>query len=184
MTATTSRPSGQELGANAPGIAAPGTPNTVLADLREAAETYADRYLVVEMYAVNPDGGVLNPGDSASFKVRVHNNGPLDVRDLTVLLTGRNGTRVGRHGWTNGQSSYGSAVLDKVPAHMFDGDWVDVVDDDHDHFHFWVHSTMPESDLVTVTVQDWNLDLLHLLNAHTDPGTTPHFVYRDEVHPA
>lgn len=172
-------------GQNAPLVSVPAPPsaNTVLADLREAVETYADTYLRVEMYDVNPEGGVLNPGDTATFRLRVNNRGPLHIRGLTLLLSGANGTRVGRHGWTNGQVTYASAALDTVPAHMAAAEWVDVPDTDHDHFHFWVHSVMPESDLVRVTVQDWNLDLLHLLEGHTDPSATPHEVYRGQVFP-
>lgn len=166
----------------------PAPANTVLADLREAVETYADQYLSVQMYAVDLAGDVLNPGDTATFRLRVRNSGPLHVRGLTLRIHGISANvKVGRHGWTDGQANYTTPPVDTVPAHMEADAWVEVPDnvpgDEHDHFHFWVHAVMSERDLVDVSVQDWNLDLLHLLEGHTDPSDTPHAVYRGEVFP-
>lgn len=183
---TTQTPPASQIGTpvGAAAVEVPEPPNTVLSDLREACETYADKYLKVEIHAVNPEGGALNPGDTASFKVRVHNDGPLHLTGLTVLLSAEhNSVKVGRHGWADGQFSYQSAVVDTVPAHMLDGDWIDVPDENDDHFHFWVHEQLPVSDLVSVSVKDWNLDLLHLLDSHTDPSATAHDTYRAQVFP-
>ena len=83
-----------KLAESAGRIVTPTPANTVLADLLEAIETYAETYLKVEIFDVNPPGGVVDANEDVTFKVRVSNSGPLHVNEVTVLLEGLNGTRV------------------------------------------------------------------------------------------
>lgn len=162
-------------------IPAPPRVNTVLADLEAAIETYPQTHLTVDIYDVNEPGGAWNVGENGTFRVRVHNGGPLDVDGLTLSMLGENGSKVGQHGWTSGQISLQTSVFPRVPAHMADDTWIEAPDD---HFHLFVHQVLPaNSDLLTVSVKDWNTSLDHLTMAHSDPSFAAKDVYRDEVLP-
>jgi len=163
-------------------IPAPPRVNTVLADLEAAIETYPQTYLTVDIYAMDPPNGSFNVGENGTYKVRVRNHGPLDVDGLTLLMVGENGSRVGEHGWTAGQTSLQTSVFPRVPAHMAENTWIESPDDPEDHYHLFVHRVLPaDSDLLTVSVKDWNTSLDHLTIGHSDPVLAAKDVYRDEV---
>ncbi|CAM3312487.1 hypothetical protein OCAE111667_03155 [Occultella aeris] len=176
-TDTTARTKGTQAIASTP-FPQP-SPNTVLADLEEALETYPQTYLIVQIYSVDPPGGSFNVGENATYKVRVHNDGPLDVDDLTLLMSGENGSRVGEHGWASGQISLQTPVFARVPAHMADDTWVEAPDD---HYHLFVHQPLPaNSALLKVSVKDWNTKLDHLTIGHSDPVLAANDIYRNQV---
>lgn len=164
-------------------IPAPPRVNTVLADLQEAIETYAATFLTVQIYAVDPPGGSFNVGESATFKVRVNNSGPMHVHGLTLLMEGVNSSRVGEHGWASGQSSMQTPEFSQVSAHMQEGTWVEAPDD---HYHLFVHQVLPAgSVLLCVSVKDWYTDgLAHLTSSgsgHSEPAPDAKDTYRNQV---
>ena len=160
-------------------------PNTVLQDLEDAIETYPQTYLTVDIYDVSFPDDFINEGDNCTFRIRVRNDGPLHVNDLTLLISGvgGTGTKVGKHGWSEGQSTFETPAVDLVPAHMEDDAWVEVPDTSADHFHFWAGPPRATSDLVRVSVNDFDLDLDHLLKGHSDPVQAANDVFRGEVFP-
>jgi len=170
MTATLSNSSDRTVN--------PPPPNTVLADLQNAIESYPQTHLTVEIYDVNPPGGTVNENDNVTFKVRVSNSGPLDVDALTLLVKGLNGTTVRKHSATVFTSTITSAVFGRLPAHQPDAP----VDTPDDHYHFTAPSARPLADLVDVSIKDWNADVLaHLFNSHSDPDPAAHDVYSSAV---
>ena len=92
----------------------------ILDDVTDAVITYPRDYLEVEIINVNPPGSELNVGEDALFTFQVANNGPLDVKDLTLKVEGLNGTTVKANGaaaqW---EPSHTSRVgyFPTVPAH-------------------------------------------------------------------
>lgn len=152
--------------------------NTILEDLEQAIESYPRTHMTVDIYDVNDPGGSWNVGQNGTYKVRVRNDGPLDVDGLTLLMEGKNLSKVGEHGWTGGQSSMQTPVFPRVPAHMADDTWIEI----EDHFHLWVHQELPpNSELLKVSVLDWNTSLDHLTIAHSDPAPAADDVYSAEV---
>jgi hypothetical protein len=149
------------------------TQNTVLADLMDAVQTYPQTYLTVEIYDVDPPGSEtgINEREDVTFKVHVHNSGPLDVVDLTLLIAAQPGADgVKLHGGNAFNASLTSTPIDVVPAHMADGTWVDPPDG---HFHFQAGAPSGgKVDLVKVSINAWNGSLGHILDAHSDPDSS------------
>lgn len=159
-------------------VLVPGT-NTVLDDLVEAVNTYPKTYLTVEIFAVNPPGGAVNVGEDITFRVRVRNDGPLNVNDLTVLieaLDGANGVKL--HGGTQFVPSITSEVFPQLRGHQADDEWIEPPDG---HFHFEAGGLSTLADLVKVSINDHNLDWDHLLLGHSDPRPNANDIYSDEV---
>jgi hypothetical protein len=160
----------------------PTVANTVLADLQQAIETYPQTYLTVEIFSVDPagTGSAINEGDDVTFRVRVHNSGPLHVDDLTVLVESEPGADgVRQHADTAFDDSLTSAVFPRVPAHQQDGTWIETPDD---HYHFKAgSSTKNVVDLVKVSINTWNANLDHLLEAHSDPVPEANDVFSAKV---
>lgn len=152
--------------------------NTLLEDLEQAIESYPRTYLTVDIYDVNEPGGAWNVGQNGTFKVRVRNDGPLNVDNLTLLMEGKNGSRVGEHGWTAGQISLETAVFPRVPGHMADDTWIEI----EDHYHLFVHRELPpNSELLKVSVKDWDTSFDHLTIGHSDPAPAASDSYHAEV---
>jgi hypothetical protein len=159
-----------------------GTQNSVLADLVDAIETYPQNHLTLEIYDVDPPGtGTgINADEDCTCKVRVHNSGPLNVTQLTLLIESRPGADgVKLHGGAAFNPSLISAPIELVPAHMPDGDWVDPPDG---HYHFKAGGVSGgRVDLVRASVNTWDADLDHPLKAHSDPVPSVEFTYSHTV---
>lgn len=146
-------------------------PNTVLADLVDAVETYPQKHLTVEIYDVDPPGAEtgINEREDVTFKVHVHNSGALEILGLTFLIeaeAGADGVKL--HGGAAVNPSLVSTPIEVVPAHMADGDWVDPLDG---HFHFQAGAPSGgQVDLVKASVNAWNGSLRHVLESHSDPN--------------
>lgn len=155
--------------------------NTVLADLVDAIETYPTNYLTIEIYDVGAPGGGINEFDDVTFKVHVHNSGPLDVTDLTLLIEARPGAQgVKLHGGKAVNPSLTSAPM-QVPAHMAADTWVDPPDPEgHYHLQAGAHSD-GVVELVRASIDEWDCSLNHPLVAHSDPVPSDNFVYSHHV---
>jgi hypothetical protein len=75
-------------------IAPKETTMSVIDDLTTAVETYPKSNVQIQIEDVEFPGDVLNVDEEGSFKVRVTNNGPLNLTDVTVKLKGLNGAQV------------------------------------------------------------------------------------------
>jgi hypothetical protein len=143
--------------------------NTVLADLMEAIETYPQTYLTVQIFDVNPEGpgSGVNEHEDVTFKIRVHNAGPLNVLDLRFKVTSEAGADgVKYHDGTAFNPSMFSIPIELVPGHMRDGDWVESAD----HYHFKAGDVSNgKVDLVSISVDTWDTDMDHLTKGHSDP---------------
>ena len=156
--------------------------NTVLADLLNAVETYPQTYLTVEIYDVDPPGSGtgINAEEDVTFKVHVHNSGPLNVDQLTLLIESQAGADgVKLHGGAAFNPSLISTPIETVPAHMKDGDWVDPPDG---HFHFKAGpASGGKIDLVRVSINTWDADDSHIYKAHSDPAPSVGDTYNKTV---
>jgi hypothetical protein len=162
-----------------PPRAAAGTPKegrmSVIDDLTTAVEAYPKSNVQIHIEDVEFPGDVLNVDEEGSFKVRVTNNGSLNLTDVTVKIKGLNGAlvRVGppivgfseeSEANVNDVAGDGGSVL--TPAFFFQAPEKP--------------SASPE-DLFKVTLHDWNANLDRILNDHTDPVGTVNDVFTTEV---
>jgi hypothetical protein len=157
--------------------------NTVLADLLAAVETYPQTYLTVEIYQVQvDDGSAINEDDELTFRVHVHNAGPLNVDNLTLLVEAQEGsTGVKLHGGKAFNPSLTSAVFPQVPGHQKDGDFIDTPDD---HYHLKVgKATSTKVDLVKVSIDAWDANPDHIFIAHSDPVPSADDIYSHKILP-
>ncbi|MCA0296270.1 MAG: hypothetical protein LCH96_13380 [Actinobacteria bacterium] len=152
---------------------------SVLQDLVTEIESYPHTYLTIEIIDVNPPGSAINVNEDVTFTVQVSNSGPLNVRDLTLTVTGLNGTQVKAPGaaapWG---TEADSNPFDLVPAHQPNTPVVMT----GSPLHFKANRAWSTAkDLVSVTVGDWDTDFDHPLIAHSDPDTAAKATYSSTV---
>ena len=130
-----------------------------------AIETYADDNVEIAIANVQYPGAVLNPHESGTFDVQITNNGPVTVRDLTLHVSGENGTLV-RHTGTG--TTLVTAITTKV------GDIPDIRHHETKTvvgLGFQVPSSQPDLELLEATVEDWYPDFEHIYTSHTKATT-------------
>jgi hypothetical protein len=148
---------------------------SVIDDLSAAVETYPKSNVQIQIEDVDFPGDVLNVKEEGTYVVRVTNNGPLNLTDVTVKIKGLNGALV----------KSGSSLME------FTDEFVNRVDDVagdggsvlSSTFRFKAPkqpSASPE-DLFQVALHDWNANLDRILNDHTDPVSTVKAVFTAEV---
>ena len=136
----------------------------LLDDLVAAVEAYPETYVVLEIVDVNITGNVLNTGERASFKVKVTNNGPLHLTNVTVRVSGQNGATVKNSGAAAPfEGSFISGEFDTIDAHG--GSQLNV-----GTYTFEAPAGAQASKtLVKATLEDWNGDPDHIFIGHSDP---------------
>lgn len=145
-------------------------------DMTTALETYPVTDVTLEIVDVVTPGNALNVTEIASFRVKVSNNGPLNLTNVTVRVKGQNGALVANNGAAapfvsefvtqvlptighNGaQLTIGSPLKFKAPA-----------------------GAQASKTLVKATLEGWDADLNHILNSHSDPLSTPSGTYAAAV---
>lgn len=155
-------------------------PNPVLTNLVDALETYADTYIEVEIYDVNPPGSSINEGESVPFKIRARNKGPMHVDDLALVMTGRNGCRVGLHGWSGGQINLTTDPFPRLRGKMGNDEWVDAPIS-AGHYHLFAGGPVNDADLLEVTVDRWNADWGYILVNRSLKGDDIKATYNGDV---
>lgn len=137
---------------------------TVLDDLLAEVETYAQDHVELEVIDFTPSTGTtLNQAERATFRVQVTNRGPLNLTDVRVKVAGRGGATVAPGLGQPFEPSFVYEETRTVGA--------------HGGFEVWQqpHLQAPDSDqptqtLIAVYLEQWNVDLLHILNSHPNPA--------------
>ncbi len=151
-------------------------------DFVDAVEAYPGDYLTIQIVDVNIPGTALNAAEVGTFKVQVSNSGPLHVTDVKFRVTGLHGSQVHDSGaatpWTTEFVTAGS--IDKVFAHQ--GQNFAVLGGSALQFKA-PSAAHPSQSLVKVALEDWNCNLLHPLDDHSDPNAAVKATYATEVFP-
>lgn len=154
---------------------------SLLNELVTEIETYPHTHLTLEIIEVDPDGSNINAGEEGTFTLQVTNSGPLDVRNLSLVITGKHGTQVKGAG---AAAVFGDEAVSnffplvaahsrKEPVRMPGG-----------RLHFKAPAQpKPETELIEVTVGTWDTDFQHPFLAHSDPDTAASTTFSDEVLP-
>src|SRR5262245_21837877 len=72
----------------------PGAAEAFFNGFRDAMHDYPEQFVVLEIVEVAFPDTVLNTGEEGTFRVRLTNNGLLDMTDVTLKIRGLNGTLV------------------------------------------------------------------------------------------
>lgn len=139
------------------------------AEFKTAIEEYDSAYMRVEIVDLKlPILGQINPGEWFRFRIKVHNEGDLDLTGLSVRIDGTASASVSMT-----QSNPGSSVtlvIGELPAHT------DV------YSLTWIYGQataatieLPSGqvvakDVITAKVEQWNASLDHLLRDHSSWG--------------
>lgn len=137
----------------------------VLDDLMNAIDNYATTGVKTEIvnFSILPGGGsVLNVGDTFQFKVRVKNEGHLDMKNVKAEA---NGTQFADVGLSNAPPFSGSAVSNPFTLNALQ---------EHTTGFFKgkckAHTSGTAKDIVTARVSSWDASLDHILADHSDAG--------------
>ena len=148
---------------------------SVIDDLTAAVEFYPKSNVQIQIEDVEFPGDVLNVDEEGTFKVRVTNNGPLNLTDVSVKIKGLNGVQVRVGPPILGYSDESEASIVDVA-----GDGGSVLSTTLFFKAPGKPSSAPE-DLFKVSLHDWNATLDRILNDHTDPVGTVNDVFTAEV---
>lgn len=158
---------------------------TFFQELTQAVESYPEDHLELEIIDVSFPDNTVNANEEGSFKVSVTNRGPLILKDVSVKVRGLNGTQVKTGGAadTTWRSEFvtGTQQLEQVNAH--NGNNPQVVEGSPMQFKA-PSSAQPRTDLIAVTIEEWDASLDHALKAHSDPTDTPSGTFSARVFPS
>lgn len=134
-------------------------------DMTTALEDYPKTNVTIEIVDVVLTGSALNVNETANFRVKVTNTGPLNLSGVTVRVTGLNGATV-KHGGAAAQfgPEFVSDVFADIPAHggsqLSPGSI----------FSMKAPGTAQTAKtLLKASLEAWDANLDHILLAHSDP---------------
>ena len=135
-------------------------------DMSEALKIYPVDNVVIEIINVTLDGDAINVNEEGTFQVRVTNNGPLELTDVTLKISGQNGVKV--------RNSAAQSVF--VPQFITGDEQCPIVAAhggtavvEGSRFSFEAPGNAQASKtLIKATLEGWNANLNHIFNDHTD----------------
>lgn len=150
-------------------------------EFRTAMHSYPDEDVVLEIVEVDFPGGVINTAEEGSFRVRVTNNGLLDMTDVTLKVRGLNGAQVKTGGaadfdfrdeLTIGMDS--ETVVGQGGSSLTQGSKLE--------FKAPANTKPAGTPLFKATLDNWNGSLVRILNGHSHgDDDAPAGTYSDEV---
>ncbi|MDH3293038.1 MAG: hypothetical protein OER95_01800 [Acidimicrobiia bacterium] len=168
---------------NPPPVQEPLVPKTIpiLEELKKAYEDYPHVYLELSLVDVDFDGTRINVNEDVDFRIQAINRGPLDMNELSLKVTGLNGTLVKEPSaiapWTT-EFEIDGEFFGNALGH--NGNNPAVSPGGKYKFRPTSASSLVR-DLVRIEVIGWNSDSSHLENGHTRADPDANVVYRAEV---
>ena len=87
-------------------------------DFTNALETYPETGVQLEIVAVSFPDSVLNVEETATFRVKVTNTGPLNLTDVSLRIKGLNGATVANNGAASPfVSEFVTQTIESIAAH-------------------------------------------------------------------
>ena len=158
------------------------TPTTVLTDLNTAIAEYPETNVQLEIVSLQFPGDVVNVDDEGGCKIKIINDGLLNLRGVTLSVKGLNGALVA-------SADLRDPFVEEIetePIEKVAGDGgTELVPVGVGSLRFKAPSEPSENgepqDLIKVTLKKWDADLDRMLIAHTDPRGTPKAMFTTEV---
>jgi hypothetical protein len=157
---------------------------TVINDLDAALQTYPETNVQLSIEEVEFPGDALNVNEEGSFRVRITNNGPLNLTDVTLKIKGLNGGLV-KGGGAADFEFRDELITEPIEKVSGDGGSELVSPLTQSKLRFKAPSEASEDgdsqNLFKVTLFNWNTNLDRILNGHTDPLDTVKATFAAEV---
>ncbi len=165
-------------------------------DMTSAVSTYPETEVTIEIIDVVTEGNALNVNEQASFKIKVTNNGPLNLTGVTLRVKGLNGTTLKKPLVVDSPgipaASSKSARIDAQPAQFVSEFVTTALPQISGHggsqtsAAFTLKAPASASNgtaknLVKATLEAWDANLDHILIGHSDPLDTVKGIYSAEV---
>lgn len=146
-------------------------------DFTNALETYPETEVQLEIVEVNFPNSALNVDETATFRVKVTNTGPLVLTDVTLRIKGLNGATVANNGAAAPfVAEFVTQPIASVAAHGGSETTVG------SPLKFKAPGSAQEAqNLVRATLEDWNANTDHIFNGHSDPLDTVRANFAAEV---
>jgi hypothetical protein len=139
---------------------------TFFDEMVAAIENYPAVDIDIDIVEVSVPGDVLNVSEIASFRVRVTNNGPLNLTGVTLRVAGLNGATVANNGAA--APFVNEFVTQELPTIRGDGG-TELTVGSPLKFKAPALAVADASTLVKVTLEAWTANFDRILKAHTKP---------------
>lgn len=153
-----------------------------LDDFQDAVTLYPTTSVTLTIPAeeIRPVGpttpGAYNVNEVWSFKVRVRNNGNLNMTGVSIQVAGRNGAQVSPVAAGDWRSSFAFGSL-SLPGHGGQQDTVNL------YFKAPNAARPVGTDLVKTNINAFDVDLNHILINHSNSSATPVGTLAGQVFP-
>ncbi|WP_341890430.1 hypothetical protein [Variovorax sp. YR752] len=146
-------------------------------DMNAALETYPETNVTIEIVDVVLTGSALNVNETASFRVKVTNTGPLNLTGVTLRVKGQNGATVKDSGAIAPfVSEFVGAELATIAAHGGSQ-----LSPGSPYTLKAPGAAQAAKTLVKASLEAWDANLDHILLAHSDPLATVKGTYSSAV---
>lgn len=146
-------------------------------DMTAALETYPLTHVAIEIVDVVLTGSALNVSETASFRVKVTNNGPLNLTGVTLRVKGMNGVTVKNSGAIAPfVSEFVGAELATIAAHGGSQ-----LSPGSPYTLKAPGAAQAAKTLVKASLEAWDANLDHIMLAHSDPLSTVNGSYSAAV---
>ncbi|MEN8374743.1 MAG: hypothetical protein ABFS34_04785 [Gemmatimonadota bacterium] len=154
----------------------------MLDDLLAAINTYPSDSVTVDVVDFEEPGAHINVKEICRFRVRVRNNGQLDMRNVRLHVEGSRFASVSVTDFLGIPTNFGSSVISggrNIDAHASAtfGD-----------FHMRADAATgdggtEDEDLFTIHVSSYDANLEHILRDHSHHAGNPEEAYHRHIHP-
>ncbi len=148
-------------------------------DMAAALAAYPETEVTLEFVEVGIPGEALNVGETATFKVKITNNGPLDLTGVTLRVKGLNGAKVADIGVI---APFEPEFVTQAAVPLVRGAGGSALTLGPLKFKAPAQATGGSvKDLVKVTLEDWDASLDRILNVRSQPLPTVSKTFSDRV---
>jgi hypothetical protein len=144
----------------------PGATDTFFNDFLAAMHDYPEQYVTLEIVEVDFPNDALNTSEEGSFRVRLTNNGLLDMTDVSLKVRGLAGTLVK----TGGAADFDyrqELTIDMDSDTIVGGGGVSLTQGSKLRFKAPASAKPAGTQLFKATISSWNGTLVRLLNGHS-----------------
>jgi hypothetical protein len=152
-------------------------------DLLTAINEYPSEDVAISVAEFNEPGGHINTGETCNFKVRIQNNGQLDMKDVRLHLEGTRFARITASNFLgipfgfSGSTITGGQNIDSHSSKTFGT------------FYMRADAATPDGgaanrDLFTIHISSFDAGLDHVLRDHSHHAGDPETAYNRHIHPA
>ena len=156
---------------------------TILEQLDNDIRTYPETNVQLEIVEVEFEGTAVNESETVLFRVKVINNGIMNLKEVTLLIKGVNGATVANNGAAAPFEE--QIVTGAIPEVAADGG-SELTTGSKLKFkapNLRFNEQPGVQTLVEATLEAWNGDLNRTFNAHTRPLDTVKATFAAQVHP-